>query len=137
MVEFIKTIIIATIPSIIAGVSAYLAARNKSNTQIKSITEQNKADLEKLVEQHKIDLESLKEKHRMELEIKERDHLYQAELIKLQHENDLTKSEETVKNQVMSSVMSGMVGSMFNSESAIARQLNDALGKSLENAFKI
>lgn len=44
MDEFWQTILIATIPSIITALLSYLAALKASNTQIKVIIEQNKAD---------------------------------------------------------------------------------------------
>ena len=54
MDEFWQTFLIATIPSIITALLSYLAALKASNTQIKAIKEQNKADIEKLVEQNKV-----------------------------------------------------------------------------------
>jgi hypothetical protein len=135
MVEFIKTFLIAVIPSFIAGLSAYLAARNKSKTQIKVITEQNKADIEKLVEQHKIDIDALKEKHKLELESKEKDHTHQMELIKLQHNNELAKSEETMKNQLAMNTLGGLLGGMFSENSDTTKQMSEMMQKSLFEAM--
>lgn len=137
MVEFLQTLAIAVIPACITGIISYLAARNNSETQIKAITEQNKADIEKLVEQHKVDIEALKEKHKMELEVKEKEHLHQIEIIKLQHENDLKKDEENAKNQVTSNIIGGLVSGIFSTDSPVSGRLNDAISKALAESNKM
>ncbi len=134
MIDFIQTLLIAVIPSAIAGLLSYLAAFNNSKTQIRTITEQNKADIQKLIEQHKVDIESLKEKHKMEIEIKEKDFLHQIDLVKLQHENELKKEEESMKNQLTMNAMGGLLGNMFSESSPFSKQLGDVLNKSLEEA---
>ena len=135
MIEFIKTLMIAAIPSIGAGILSYLAALNKSKTQIKTISEQNKADIGKLVEQHKIDIDALKEKHKLDLEVKDRDHIHQMELIKLQHDNELSKSEEIMKNQLALNTLNGIFGEMFNAENAATKQMSEMIQKSLFEAM--
>lgn len=91
-----------------------MAASKASNTQIKAIREQNKANIEKLVEQNKVDLESLKEKHLLDMEEKEKEYNYQVELIKLQHENALKKDEENMKNQFAANALGGLFSGMFS-----------------------
>ena len=49
MVEFIKTLLIACIPSVIAGVGTYLVAKKNASSQIKIVKEQNRHDLDKLI----------------------------------------------------------------------------------------
>lgn len=131
MIEFLKTIGIATIPATITSVISYLIARYNANTQIKSINEQNKADIEKLVEQHNVDIDALKEKHKLDLEIKDKDHTHEVELITLQHNNDLNKSEENMKNQLTMNALSSLLGGVFNGETTASKQMNDYLQKSL------
>ena len=99
MNEFWQTFLIAIIPSAITALLSFFASWKTSNTQIKTIKEQNKADIEKLIQQNKVDIESLKEKHLLEMELKDKEHDHQIELIKLQHENEIKKDEENVKNQ--------------------------------------
>jgi len=123
----LSTLLISAIPAIFGSVITYLVSMNQSKTQLKTISEQNKADIEKIVEEHKINLEAIKEKHKLEMEIKERDHQYQVELIKLQHDNELIKANEGIKNQLASSAMSNIIGGMFTSESAITKELGTAI----------
>lgn len=85
MNEFWQTFLIATIPSAITALLSFFASWKTSNTQIKIIKEQNRADIEKLIQQNKVDIESLKEKHLLEMELKDKEHDHQIELIKLQH----------------------------------------------------
>ena len=136
MNEFWQTFLIATIPSIITALLSYLAASKASNTQIKAIKEQNKADIEKLIEQNKVDLESLKEKHLLDMEAKEKEYNYQIELIKLQHENDLKKDEENLINQCAANVFGGLFSGLLSQESPLSIKINEAIGKSLEDAMK-
>ncbi len=136
MNEFWQTFLIATIPSIITALLSYLAASKASNTQIKAIKEQNKADIEKLIEQNKVDLESLKEKHLLDMEAKEKEYNYQIELIKLQHQNDLKKDEENMKNQFAANALGGLFSGLFSQNSPVSSKFNEAIGKSLEEAMK-
>lgn len=136
MNEFWQTFLIATIPSIITALLSYLAASKASNTQIKAIKEQNKADIEKLVEQNKVDLESLKEKYLLDMIAKEKEYNYQIELIKLQHENDLKKDEEKMKNQFVANAWGGLFSGLFLQDSPVSSKINEAIEKSLEDAMK-
>lgn len=136
MDEFWQTFLIATIPSIITAVLSYLAALKTSNTQIKAIKEQNKADIEKLIKQNKVDLESLKEKHLLEMEAKEKEFNYQIELIKLQHENELKKDEENMKNQFTANTLKGLFSGLFSQDSPVSNKINEVISKSLEDAMK-
>lgn len=58
MVEFIKTLLIACIPSVIAGVGTYLVAKKNASSQIKIVKEQNRHDLDKLMENYSDDIQS-------------------------------------------------------------------------------
>ena len=50
MNEFWQTFLIAIIPSAITALLSFFASWKTSNTQIKTIKEQNKADIEKLIQ---------------------------------------------------------------------------------------
>ena len=62
MSEFWQTFLIAIIPSAITPLLSYFTSWKTSNTQIKAINEQNKAEIEKWIQQNKVDIEALKEK---------------------------------------------------------------------------
>lgn len=139
MVEFIKTLLIASIPSVIAGVGTYLIAKKNVSSQIRIVKEQNKHDLDKLMEQHKIDIENLKEAHKLEMESKEQDHKNKLELQQKEFENSLLKQEKEGENAMATETLKGVFG-MFGSalNTAMATQqgqqlLNDAIGKSQES----
>lgn len=136
MNEFWQTLLISVIPAVFTAFLSFLAALKASNTQIKAIKEQNKADIEKLIEQNKVDLESLKEKHLLDMETKEKEFNYQIELIKLQHENDLKKDEENMKNQFAANALGGLFSGLFSQNSPVSSKLNEAIGKSIEDAMK-
>lgn len=136
MNEFWQTFLIAIIPSVITALLSYMAASKTSNTQIKAIKEQNKADIEKLVEQNKVDIEALKEKHQLEMELKEKEYNHQIEVIKLQHENDMKKDEESIKNQFAVNALGSLFNGMFSPQSPISNKINEALEKSLVDAME-
>ena len=95
------------------GNFVFLAASKASNTQIKAIKEQNKADIEKLIEQNKVNIEALKRKHILDMEIKEKEYSHQIEIMKLQHSNEMKKEEENVKNQFAVSALEGFLMESF------------------------
>ncbi len=136
MNEFWQTFLIAIIPSTITAILSFLAASKASNTQIKAIKEQNKADIEKLIEQNKVNIEALKEKHILDMEIKEKEYSHQIEIMKLQHSNEMKKEEENVKNQFAVSALGGLFNGIFSKDSPISGKLNEAIEKSLDEAMK-
>lgn len=135
MNEFLQTLAISVVPSLVAGVLSYLASAKNSKVQIDSIKEQNKADIEKLIEQHKIDIEALKEKHKMDIEIKEKEHKHQLEMVKLQHENELKKEEEGMKNQLAANAIGGIFGTLFSQSSPLTEGINKAMVDALEKSL--
>lgn len=136
MNDFLQTLLIATIPSVITALLSFVAAFITSNSKIKAIKEQNKADIEKIIEQNKVDIESLKEKHRLDMELKEKEYMYQLDVIKLQHENDIKREEESMKNQLATNVIGGLFSGLFSQEGPISSKLNEVVEKSLEDAMK-
>lgn len=136
MEVFFQTLAVAAIPSVLTALISYFAAIKASNTQIKAIKEQNKADIEKLIEQNKVDIESLKEKHRLDMEAKEKDYQHQIEVIKLQHENELKKDKELAINQVASNALGGLIGGMFSQDSPLSNKFNEVIAKSMEEQMK-
>lgn len=135
MSEFLQTFLIAIIPSTITALLSFLASWKTSNTQIKTIKEQNKADIQKLIQQNKVDIESLKEKHLLEMELKDKEHDHQIELIKLQHENEIKKDEESMKNQFAANAVSSLFGAIFSQESPVSGTINEAIRKGLEDSL--
>ena len=135
MNEFLQTLAIATVPSIVTGIISYIAAIRNSKSQIEAIKEQNKADIEKLIEQHKINIEALKEKHRLDMESKEQEYKHQIEVMKLQSQNELTKEEEMMKNQLAFNLLGGAASGLFSPESPLFRKLNDMMVKGLEDVM--
>ena len=135
MSEFLQTFLIAIIPSTITALLSFLASWKTSNTQIKTIKEQNKADIQKLIQQNKVDIESLKEKHLLEMELKDKEHDHQIELIKLQHENEIKKDEESMKNQFAANAVSSLFGAIFSQESSVSGTINEAIRKGLEDSL--
>lgn len=139
MVEFFKTLAIATIPAIITGVLSFLVAHRNAISQIKIVKENNKHEIDRLMEQHKIDIDSLKEKYRLEAEEKEREHNRKLEVMQKEYEYKLGQQESEVQNELTAGVMkeafSGLVGGMFASalnNSEVQKQMTD----SITNAFK-
>lgn len=136
MSEFWQTFLIATIPSAITALLSFWASWKASNTQIKTIKEQNRADIEKLIQQNKVDIESLKEKHLLEMELKDKEHEHQVELIKLQHENEIKKDEVNLKNQFAANALGEIFNGLFSQDSPVSNKLNEALEKSIDEAMK-
>ena len=135
MIEFWQTLAIAVIPSTLTAILSYLAASKNSNTQIKAIKEQNKADIERLIQQNKVDIESLREKHLLEMEMKEKEYQHQIDLINLQHQNEMKKDEENVKNQFTANALGGLFTGLFSQDSPISGKINEAIAKGFEDAM--
>lgn len=121
MNEFVQTLLIAAVPSLIAGILSYLAARKNAKTQIDSIQEQNKADIEKIVQEHKLELETLEKKHTQEIELLEK-----------QYDRETKKGEEEIKNQLAANVITGMFSGLFSANSPIMEQLNETIVQSMK-----
>lgn len=139
MSEFIQTLLISCIPSIITGLVTYLVAHKNASDQIKVVKEQNKHDLEKLMKQHKVDVDSLKEKYRLEAEEKDREHTRKLEIMEKEYEYKLKQQESEAENAAkygaMKDVFGGLVGGMFTSAlntPEVQKQMTDAI----TDAFK-
>ena len=139
MVDFFKTLAIATIPAIITGVLSFLVAHRNAISQIKIVKENNKHEIDRLMEQHKIDIDSLKEKYRLEAEEKEREHNRKLEIMQKEYEYKLGQQENEVQNELTAGLMKdafgGLMGGMFASalnNSEVQKQMTDSITK----AFK-
>ncbi len=119
MVEIIKTLLIACIPSIIAGIGTYFVAKKNASSQINIVKEQNKHDLDRLMEQHKVDIEALKEKYRLEAEERDREHTRKLEIMEKEYEYKLKQQENEAENSAkygaMKDVFGGLIGGMLTS----------------------
>ena len=142
MIEFIKTLLIACIPSVIAGVCTYLVAKKNASSQIKIVKEQNKHDLAKLMEQHRVDIEHLKEAHKLEMESKEQEHKNKLELQQKDFENSLLKQQKDNENAITAETLKGVFGMFGNALNTAMdtpegkRLLNDSLKSSREDIEK-
>ena len=130
MVEFIKTLLIACIPSVIAGVGTYLVARKNASSQIKIVKEQNKHDLDKLMEQHKVDID------RLESEVKDKEHARKLEIMEKEYEYKLRQQESEAENSAkygaMKDVFGGLIGGMFTSAMntpEVRKQMSDSFAE--------
>lgn len=138
MDEFLKTLLIACIPSIITGVVTYFVSHKNASSQIKIVKEQNKHDLDKLMEQHKIDIDNLKEAHKLEMETKEQDHKNKLELQQREFENSLLKQQKDGENAMAAETLKGVFGMFGNAlntamDTPEGKQLlNDSIKKSRE-----
>ncbi len=110
MSEFMNTLLIACIPSVITGIGSLIVAIS----QIKTIKEQSKHDLDKLMKQHEIDIDNLKEKHSLEMNAKDKDHQHQLELIQKEHENKMVLLQKEIENAQTVEGIKGLFG-MLNS----------------------
>lgn len=139
MVEFVKTLLIACIPSIIAGIGAYLVAKKNASAQIQIVKEQNKHDLDKLMEQHKIDIDSLKEKYRLESEEKDKDHARKLEIMEKEYEYKLkqqeSEAENTAKYGAMKDIFGNLVGGMVTS-AMNTPEVKKQMSNAFTDAFK-
>lgn len=128
MDEFIKTLLIACIPSVFTCVITYLVAHKNASSQIKIVKEQNKHDLDKLMEQHKIDIENLKEAHKLEIASKEQDHKNKLELQQKEFENSLLKQQKEGENAMTAEAIKGVFGMLG---SAMTTAMDTPEGKQL------
>jgi len=138
MIEILQTLVVSTIPALIAGVASFLVSKKKAESEINNLQMQNKNDLDKLLEQHKIDLESLKASHNLELEQKDCDHKHQIEIIQLNHQNDLQRKskelEDMAKYQATNSIASELFPqllTMILDNPEVKRELEIQLTQSL------
>lgn len=121
MNNFLQTLLISCIPSIIAGVVTYLVAHKNASSQISVLKEQNKHDLERLMEQHKVDIDSLSKQHQQELEKMELEHKHKLELISLESNNNFNQN-------IMSGIM-GEIMKMPETKAEIAKGIRQSSNK--------
>ena len=69
------------------------------------------------------------------MELKDKDHEHQIELIRLQHENEIKKDEESMKNQFAANAFGSMFGAIFSQESPVSGMINEAFKKGLEDSL--
>ena len=110
MVEFFKTLLIACIPSVVAGVGTYVIAKKNATSQIKIVKEQNKHDLDKLIKQHQIDIDNLKESHLLEMERIEQTHKYNLEIKEKEFENSLLRQQKEGETVIAAEALKGLFG---------------------------
>ena len=69
------------------------------------------------------------------MELKDKEHDHQIELIKLQHENEIKKDEESMKNQFAANAVGSLFGAIFSQESPVSGTINEAIRKGLEDSL--
>lgn len=106
MNDIINTFLVSSIPAIITGIISYLTTNKKAKTQIASLVENNKHDIEKLMKQHQIDIEALKEKSQLEADKSEQEHRHKIQVMELEHRNALEINEKEQSNAAMYGVLS-------------------------------
>ena len=109
MEGIINTLLVSCIPAVITGVATYLTASRNAKTQIASLQESNKHEIDKLLRQHEVDIESLKEKHHLEAEKSEQEHRHKVEIMEIEHRNALESKEKEQSNAAMFSVMADVI----------------------------
>jgi len=79
--------LISVIVASISGLWSFISATKKAKTDILSLQESNRLEIEKLMSQHKLDLASLERKHEMEKEKIVMEHNHKMELLQKEAEN--------------------------------------------------
>lgn len=125
MNQFWQTLLIATIPSAITAVLSFLAAMKASNTQIKAIKEQNKADIEKLIEQNKADIEKMKEQYKIQADMEEKSHDYQLETMKIKNEIEMEKCLENAIGKIVLSIVNSFLENKDNEKGSVSENNAD------------
>lgn len=114
MNEFLQTFLIATIPSAITAFLSYLASSKASNTQIRAIKEQNKADIQKLVEQNRADIDKLKEQYKIQADMEEISHAHKLEIMKISSEIDARKDLANAIGDLVLSIINSFIENRNN-----------------------
>lgn len=121
MTEFLQTLLIACIPSMITSMVTYFVAHKNASSQINVLKEQNKHDIERLMEQHKVDIDSLAKQHQQELEKMELEHKHKLELISLESDNSFNQN-------LMTGIM-GEIMKMPEAKAEIAKGIRQSSNK--------
>lgn len=101
MQEIMITFLVSCIPAVFTGIITYMTANKKAKSEMTSLQESNKHDIEKLMKQHEVDIESLKEKHQLETEKSKQEHKHKMEIMQLEHKNALESNEKQQSNAAM------------------------------------
>ena len=115
MQEIFNTLLVSCIPAVITGIVTYMTASRNAKTQIASLQESNKHEIEKLMKQHEIGIDNLKETHKLELERKQQEHDLKIKEMKIECDNEILKHEKELENQAKYGVMGDLFKGMFNS----------------------
>ena len=118
---FVSTIIPAILPAIIS----YLIARFQGKTDIKKVTENNRAEIEKLVKQHEVDLEALKEKHKLEMEMRDKEQEHKLQLMQKEYELKIQEQQQSKANDMMTAAVGSFFGDMISHPDEAAKKLAD------------
>lgn len=123
--EIFDTFISTIVPAILPAILSYLIARYQGKTDIKKVTENNKAEIERLVKQHEINLEAIKEQHKLEMESKEKEQEYKLQLMQKEYELKMQEQQQSKTNDIMAATMGGFVSDIFKHPGEAAKKLED------------
>ncbi|MCM1253794.1 MAG: hypothetical protein NC321_13320 [Clostridium sp.] len=129
MQEIMSTLLVSCIPAIITGIVTYMTARKNARTQIISLEESNKHEIEKLMRQHEVDIESLKEKYQLEAERSEQEHRHKVEIMEIEHKNALESREKEQSNAAMFGAITDIIKDPSKLQGLIELANNPALRK--------
>lgn len=123
--EIFDTFISTIIPAILPAILSYLIARYQGKTDIKKVTENNRAEIEKLVKQHEVDLEAIKEKHKLEMEMKDKEQEHRLQLMQKEYELKMQEQQQSKTNDIMAATMGSFVSDVFLHPDEAAKKLED------------
>ena len=107
------------------AIISYLIARYQGKTDIKKVTENNRAEIEKLVKQHEVDLEALKEKHKLEMEMRDKEQEHKLQLMQKEYELKIQEQQQSKANDMMTAAVGSFFGDMISHPDEAAKKLAD------------
>lgn len=81
--------IVSVLVAVITGFISYITSRVKAKTDIRTLQEQNKHELERLMHQHALDIESLEKQHKFEIDRLELEHKHNMEYKQKEQESSI------------------------------------------------
>lgn len=141
--NFLETLMIATIPSLLTGIGSFFLAKAQSKNEINRLKISNEHEIEKLIEQQKINIESIREQHKLEMTSKDKEHKYKLEILQKEHENEIIRKEKELEDSVRyqaagnaaNALITGIIGSAFSSDD-VKETIGNCLAETLKKSKK-
>ncbi|MHA2957318.1 hypothetical protein [Priestia megaterium] len=105
MSNILVQLVVAIVPAIIA----YFTARHQAKTSLRTVKEQQTAELERLREQNKSNIESLKEQQAADIEKIREQALHEIEKVKIEMDKQAELYEKNAQTDFTKEVMSKML----------------------------